>query len=190
MNDALKNIHQRRSIGKLDLPIPSQDELATVLKAAMCAPDHKQLKPWQFVVMTGQALDEFGQVLLKAGVANAEMVGTLLDDATRNKLVNQPKRAPMIIMVATRYQTHEKVPEFEQLLSAGAMIQTLLLALKSLGYDSVWRTGELANHPVLKAHFGVADQDVICGLIYVGTSAVTMPARENSDLWRLVRFFE
>ncbi len=45
-NPVLDIIHQRRSIGKLSLPMPNQDELNTVLHAAMVAPDHKQLKPW------------------------------------------------------------------------------------------------------------------------------------------------
>ncbi|MCP3897693.1 MAG: nitroreductase, partial [Moraxella sp.] len=47
-NTVLTTIHQRRSIGKLVLPVPSDDELATALQAAFAAPDHKQLKPWKF----------------------------------------------------------------------------------------------------------------------------------------------
>lgn len=79
-NPVLDIIHQRRSIGKLSLPMPNQDELNTVLHAAMVAPDHKQLKPWQFWVLTDESLVEFGKVLLKAAEADAESRGEVLDE--------------------------------------------------------------------------------------------------------------
>ncbi|MDO5652007.1 MAG: nitroreductase [Moraxella sp.] len=190
MNDFIKQIHQRRSIGKLSLPMPTADELTLAIHCAMSAPDHKQLTPWQFVVMTGNALDDFGQVLLQAGIAKAEQTGETLDDAGRTKLINMPKRAPMIIMLATDIKQHDKVPPFEQLLSAGAAAQNLLLAFESMGYHSVWRTGPLCNEPALKAYFGVADKDTICGLMYIGSSDVVMPKRDLSDVASFVRYFE
>lgn len=186
----LNTIYARRSIGKLSSPYPSDEELALSLRTAMTAPDHKQLKPWQFVVMTGEALDDFGQVLLQASQALAHDKGEVLDDTACAKYVNMPKRAPMIIMVATDIKEHEKVPPFEQLLSAGAMVQTLLLALKSMGYDSIWRTGELTNHTIIKEYFKVADKDTICGFIYVGTSDVVMPERDEVCLDNFVRFYD
>lgn len=181
-NAVLDIIHQRRSIGNLVLPMPSQDELNTVLHAAMVAPDHKQLKPWQFWVLTGDSLVEFGKVLLDAAEADAASRGEALDDATIKKTLNMPLRAPMIIVIATKQKYHEKVPPYEQLLSAGAAAQNILLALESLGYNSVWRTGPLSNTDVVKAHFGVSSDDTICGLIYTGSSSVQMPARDAFDI--------
>lgn len=188
MNDIIHTIQSRRSIGNLSLPMPSDDELQIALQCAMTAPDHKQLKPWQCVVMTDDALDRFGQVLLKAGLDNALDDGNTLDEATRNKLLNMPKRAPMVVMIATNIKPHEKVPPFEQLLSTGAMIQNFLLALESLGYHSVWRTGDLANAPAVKQHFDIADKDTICGFIYVGSSDIIMPNRETIKLDEVVTF--
>lgn len=185
----LQTIHDRRSIGKLHAPMPSDEELTLAIKTAMTAPDHKQLKPWQFVVLTGDALDEFGQKLLQAGEQLAKDKGETLDDTARTKFANMPKRAPMIITVSTDIKEHEKVPPFEQLLSTGAMIQTLLIALKSMGYDSVWRTGELTNHNVIKTYFKVAQKDTICGFVYVGSSDVVMPSRDEVALDDFVTFY-
>ncbi|MFC0819837.1 nitroreductase family protein [Moraxella marmotae] len=187
-NDILDIIHQRRSIGKLCLPMPNDDELQAVLSAAMVAPDHKQLKPWRFWVLTDGALVEFGQVLLTAAKDEAAAKGETLDDAAMNKVLNMPLRAPMIIVVATCLKQHEKVPAFEQLLSAGAAAQNILLALESIGYRSVWRTGPLCNSPAVKAHFGVDQADTICGLIYTGSSSVQMPPREAVDLADFVEY--
>lgn len=188
-NAVLDIIHQRRSIGNLVLPMPSQDELNTVLHAAMVAPDHKQLKPWQFWVLTGDSLVEFGKVLLDAAEADAASRGEALDDATIKKTLNMPLRAPMIIVIATKQKYHEKVPPYEQLLSAGAAAQNILLALESLGYNSVWRTGPLSNTDVVKAHFGVSSDDTICGLIYTGSSSVQMPARDAFDISDYVSYY-
>lgn len=184
-NPVLDIIHQRRSIGKLVLPMPNQDELDAVLNAAMVAPDHKQLKPWRFTVLIDEALTAFGQVLLAAAEAKSDGV---LDEPTRQKLLNMPQRAPMIITVATDIKEHEKVPPFEQLLSAGAAIQNMLLAFESLGYHTVWRTGPLCNAPEVKTYFEVADKDTVCGFVYVGSSDIKMPCRDEQDLGDFVTY--
>lgn len=188
LNPVLEAIHHRRSIGKLSLPIPTDEQMAHIWQAAMDAPDHKQLKPWQFVVLTGDALVEFGEVLLTAQQAQAERAGEMLDDAAIKKTKNMPLRAPMIIMVATNIQQHEKVPEFEQLLSAGAATQNILLALQSMGYQSVWRTGLLCNEPAVKSYFNVADKDTVCGFVYVGSSDIQMPPKAQVELDDLVEY--
>ena len=187
-NEILNIIHQRRSIGNLSLPMPNDAELKVVLQAAMVAPDHKQLKPWRFWVLTGEVLIEFGQVLLSAAEHEAASCGEILDEVAIKKTLNMPLRAPMIIVIATEYQHHKKVPPFEQLLSAGAAAQNMLLALESLGYRSVWRTGPLCNTPEVKDYFGVTKQNTICGLIYTGSSSVQMPDRETVDLSDYVEY--
>lgn len=184
-NAVIDTIHARRSIGKLVLPMPTDAQLAVALSAATAAPDHKQLKPWRFTVLTDGALVEFGKVLLAAEEAVAQEP---LDELTKQKLLHMPLRAPMIIAVATDIKEHEKVPPFEQLLSAGAAIQNLLLALESLGYHTVWRTGLFCNSPEVKAYFKVADKDTVCGFVYVGSSDVVMPSRETVKLSELVEF--
>lgn len=189
-NPVLDTINHRRSIGKLSLPMPSKDELQLVLNAALNAPDHKQLKPWQFWVLTGQSLVDLGEVLLKAAQAEAMAKGETLDEATTKKILNMPLRAPMMIVLATDFKHHEKVPEFEQLLSAGAAAQNILLALESLGYKSVWRTGPLCNTPQVKAYFGISKDNTLCGMIYAGSSDVVMPEREPIDLGQFVQYFE
>lgn len=190
MNNFITQVQSRRSIGKLSLPMPNSQELNSALECAMTAPDHKMLRPYRFTVMTAQALDKFGEVLLQAGLAKAHKDGETLDDATCNKLINMPKRAPMIITVATNYQTHPKVPRFEQLLCVGSTVQNLLLALQSMGYHTIWRTGDLCNEPLVKAHFGVSDDNLICGFVYVGSSDIVMPERDQVDLARHVKFYE
>lgn len=80
------------------------------------------------------------------------------------------------------------MPEFEQLLCVGAVIQNLLLAFESQGYRTVWRTGDLCNEPIIKSHFGVSENNVVCGFIYVGSNDIVMPEREVVNLADFVKF--
>jgi len=85
-------------------------------------------------------------------------------------------------------QEHEKVPPFEQLLSAGAAVQNLILALKAQGFSTVWRTGLLCNEPAVKAYFGVGEQDYVTAFVYTGSSACDMPTRGDIDISALTSF--
>ena len=64
--DALAAITLRRSTGRLSAPGPTPEQLSTILDAAACAPDHGELHPWRFVILEGEAKDDFGQVLAAA----------------------------------------------------------------------------------------------------------------------------
>ncbi|WP_026348743.1 nitroreductase family protein [Psychrobacter lutiphocae] len=175
-------IKSRRSIGNLTIPAPKPAQLQAAIECAMSAPDHKKLTPWRFSVVQGQARHAMGRALLEAAQAKAERDGEVLDERTQDKTLKMPLRAPMIITVTTRMRYHEKVPPFEQLLSAGAAVQNLILALQAQGYSSVWRTGPLANEPAVKRYFNVSAEDYICAFVYVGSSHCAMPTRNEIDI--------
>lgn len=170
-------IESRRSMGNLTIPAPNQVQINRAIACAMSAPDHKKLKPWRFVVIEGNARHDLGKAFLLAALEKAEREGMVLDDKTRQKTYQMPLRAPVIITVMTQMQIHEKVPAFEQLLSAGAVVQNLLLALQAQNFSTVWRTGLLTNEPAVKRFFGVESDDYICAFVYVGSSCPT-PKRE------------
>ena len=49
-------------------------------------------------------------------------------------------RAPLVIAVVSRAGPHVKIPEWEQVLSAGAAAMSLVLAAHALGYGANWIT--------------------------------------------------
>lgn len=174
-------IKSRRSIGNLTIPAPKPKQLEAAIECAMTAPDHKKLQPWRFIITEGQRRHAFGRALLAAAEARALREGAELDERTAEKTLKMPLRAPMIITVVTRMQYHEKVPAFEQLLSTGAAVQNLILALKAQGFDTVWRTGPLANEPAVKSYFNVGSEDYVTAFVYVGSSHCQMPSRGDID---------
>lgn len=181
-------IKSRRTIGNLQEPAPTHEQIRAAIGCAATAPDHKKLRPWRFIVSEGEARQQLGQALLEAAAAQAARAGVTLSDKTRIKTANLPMRAPVIITVVTKMQEHKKVPPFEQMLSAGSAVQNLLLALMAQGFGTVWRTGLLCNEPAVKAYFDVADDDYVVAFIYTGTSPKAKPRRKPMDIEPLLRF--
>lgn len=181
-------IKSRRSIGNLSIPAPTEMQIKAAIDCAVTAPDHKKLQPWRFIVTQGNARHELGRAFLAAAEAQATQEGETLSEKERQKICNMPLRAPVIITVVTQMQAHKKVPPFEQMLSAGAAVQNLILALKAQGFSTVWRTGLLCNEPDVKAYFDVSAGDYVTAFIYTGSSPCDMPTRKPIDIEPLTRF--
>lgn len=175
-NGELDLLTRRRSISRLCPPGPTRDDLTAMLTAACAAPDHGRLRPWRFLVLEDGALEELGTALARAQAARAP-------DATTEELERtaaKAQRAPTIVVAIARSVPHAKVREWEQLVAAGCAAQNLCLAATALGYGSMWRTGWFAEHPVVLAHLGLAEDERIVGMIYLGTvdEAQRIPPRE------------
>ena len=181
-------IKSRRSIGNLSIPAPTESQIKAAIDCAVTAPDHKKLQPWRFIVIQGNARHDLGRAFLAAAEAQAAQEGEALSEKSRQKTYNMPLRAPVIITVVTQMQVHKKVPPFEQMLSTGAAVQNLILALKAQGFSTVWRTGLLCNEPAVKAYFGVGADDYVTAFVYTGSSPCDMPTRKPIDIEPLLRF--
>lgn len=183
MTTLLDLIKNRRSIGKLIDPIPTQAQIYQAIDVALTAPDHKKLQPYRFVVLENDGLNQLGETFVKASVAKGET-----DEKMLEKARYMPHRAKQIIVCITDFKDHPKVPEFEQLLSMGACVQNLLLALQAQGFATVWRSGDLMNTPEVKQLFNVDECNMITGFVYVGTAGVEAIEREPIDSTKFVQF--
>lgn len=166
---ALHLLFRRRSIGRLTDPAPSDAELEQLLRAAAAAPDHGELRPWRFIVLRGEAKESFGEVLAEAYLRRVELAGGAPEPARLAKERTKLNRAPLVIIVAAVHVHDEKIPWDDQLGSAHAAAQNLLLAATALGYGSMWRTGDPVFDPHVKTAVGLTEHDAIVGFLYVGT---------------------
>ena len=179
------NIHKRQSIGHLVEPAPTHDQLNIAFRAALTAPDHHRLKPTQFIVVEGEQREAFGQLLARA----VEDLGEL--DATQiERVKNHPFRAPILVLAVTKFQDHPKVPYFEQTLSSGAAIENFLLSMQAQGFATMWRSGAVVESKLLKSALGLAEHDLISGVIYVGTAAKEIAPRAEIDVYPYVHFWQ
>ena len=94
------------------------------------------------------------------------------DDLTEERIEkyrNAPFRAPLIVALVSTKKDHPKVPEMEQIISTGTAGQNIMLALSALGYGAIWRTGSFAFNNKISEKFGLNENQMIIGYIYIGT---------------------
>ena len=165
--DALDLMLTRESALKLEAPGPSADELDRIFQSAVRAPDHGRLRPWHFVVINEQQRAAFGALMADA----LRRRDPTVSDAEAQRERDKAFRAPVIVVVAAKVQKGHKIPEIEQIASASAAAQTIMLAAPALGYGAVWKTGAPAYDPSVKTALGLAAADDIIGFLYIGTRA-------------------
>jgi len=176
----LSLVHSRRSGSAKAMtgPGPSAGELDTILKAAIRVPDHGKLAPWRFILFEGEARARFGELLADCvRQDDAQASGERLD-VERNRFL----RAPVIVGVISRVRESIPIPEWEQILSAGAVCQNILIASHALGYVANWITEWCAYHPRVKDALGLKSGERVAGFIYIGTSAVALEDRPRPDV--------
>ncbi|MBP6688882.1 MAG: nitroreductase [Hyphomonadaceae bacterium] len=176
--ETLSLLARRRSLKLMHLtaPAPSGDELDALINLAARVPDHGKLGPWRFVVIDGDARDRAGD-LLEQVIHNDEGV----DDARREFVRGWFKRAPACVMVVSSPRPSPKVPEWEQVLSAGAVCFNLLLAAHALGYAGSWLTEWPTFDERARAALGLASEERVAGFVYLGTPAQGAAERVRAD---------
>ena len=91
------------------------------------------------------------------------------DAAALAAILKAAVRAPLIVIVAARVQPGARIPENEQILSAAAAAQNIMLAAHALGYGAMWKTGDAAYDSAVKEALGLQSTDAIVGFMYLGT---------------------
>lgn len=161
---------------------PGAEEIDTLLNVAARVPDHGKLVPWRFVLIEGEGRDRLGTVVEAAYRADRPEA----DEAAVAQERARVTQSPLIVAVVSRAAPHAKIPEWEQVLSAGAVCMNLVHAAHALGYAASWLSGWIAfDRRVLDA-LGLAPYERIAGYIHVGRARETVPDRPRPALAELV----
>jgi nitroreductase len=89
---------------------------------------------------------------------------------------------PLIVFVVSSTDPQSRIPEWEQILSAGAACMNLLTAAAALGFSANWLTGWAAYNPEGRGLIGLGEHERIAGFIPIGTSRETPVDRFRPDL--------
>ena len=180
-------LRTRRSLKPVELvgPGPSPADLDTLLTIASRVPDHGKLAPWRFIVFEGESQ-------LKAGAAIAAAFIAKYPDATPDQIAfERPRlaRAPLVIAVVSRAAPHVKIPEWEQVLSAGAAAMSLVIAAHALGFGATWITEWYAYDRGVLDALGLAPHEKIAGFVHIGRPAHAPEDRPRPALADIVTRF-
>lgn len=165
--NALDLLLARESALKLEAPGPSTEDLRQMFASAVRVPDHGRLRPWHFVVINQAQRGSFGDLMARS-MSNRDP--TASPEALRRER-EKAFRAPCIVVVAAKVKRGNAIPGIEQIASASAAAQTIMLAAPALGFGAVWKTGAPAYDPTVKIALGLAKDDDIIGFLYIGTRA-------------------
>jgi nitroreductase len=166
-------------------PGPGAAELAAILRAAARVPDHGKLAPWRFIVFEDAARVRMGEILAQCLREDDPGVSEERLRAEHERFC----RAPVVVGVVSRVREAIPIPEWEQILSAGACCYALVMAAHAMGYVANWITEWCAYHPRVRERIGLKPGERIAGFIYVGTPAVPLEERARPDAATLVTRF-
>jgi len=166
-------------------PGPSAEQLRTILSAAARAPDHGKLFPWRFIVFEGEARAAIGEFLAECVKESEPQASEERIGLERGRFL----RAPVVVAVVSRVRENIPIPEWEQVLSAGAVCENMLIAAHAEGFVANWITEWYAYHPRVKDRLGLKSGERIAGYIYIGTSAQVLEERVRPDLDALITRF-
>ena len=175
-HETLALLAKRRSSSPQHLaaPAPSDQELKDLLRLAARAPDHGKLFPWRFIIVQGAAKAALAQrfeALAKERPDPDKAAGVLF------KL----KAPPLAVLVISRV-SDSHIPTWEQLLSAGAVCENLVLAAIAMGYGANWITDWYSYDPRATALLGIGSGEQVAGVILIGTPTEAPLERARPDV--------
>jgi nitroreductase len=187
MNDTIELLQSRRSAAPVMLsgPGPTAEERDLLLAIAARVPDHGKLAPFRFIVFEGRARENAGAII-------AERFAKANPDADESRIEAERKRlsyAPLVIGVVSRAAPHEKIPEWEQILVAGAVCMTLVIAANALGFATAWLTEWYSYDRDILDRFGLGANERMAGFIHIGRHAGPREDRPRPQLSELVTNF-
>lgn len=180
--DALTCLLTRRTVANLTEPGPTTEQLQAILTAAVCAPDHKMLRPWRFVVVRGEARKRLAAAVEAAGVALG------LAEPVIAKGGRKATRSPALVAIVASPVAGGKAPREEQNASVAAAAQNICLAAHALGLGSAWKSVPLGDSDEVRTIFGLAGAESLLGWVELGTPAEVQPRppRERPTLPEVV----
>ncbi|KRB52938.1 NAD(P)H nitroreductase [Rhizobium sp. Root708] len=165
----------RRSIPAFQMcePGPEKAEIEEILRVASRVPDHGKLAPWRFIVYRGEERARISEELLKLAVQAKPELSDEMVQVERTRLT----RAPVVVAVVSKAGPHIKIPEWEQLMSAGAVCLNTIFAANAHGWVANWLTEWFAYDERAYPVLGVQPGEKVAGFIHIGST--TFPAVER-----------
>ena len=182
---ALSFLQNRRSrpAKTMALPIPSEAEVTLILTAALRVPDHGKLEPWRFIVIQGPAMARLADL----AAARAAKLGYDAEKTAKGR--GQFDLGLLAVVVISSPKASDKVPQTEQVLSAGAVCLGILNAAEAAGWGSNWLSGWPSHdRAFITAAFGAAGHETVAGIVHIASETNPGQDRPRPDLARLVQW--
>jgi nitroreductase len=181
---AIALLLSRHSVGPkhLSAPGPTDDELRTVLAAALRAPDHGKLVPFRFVVIRDDGLARLADLFVDYGKRCGKTGDALAQERSR------AMQAPVVLAVVARIHGTDSIPAHEQWMAVGGAVANVVSALHFMGFGAKMLSGLRAADPTV-ARAICRDDEVLVGWISAGTPRARPQARGKDAIEAIVSTF-
>ena len=172
--------NRRSNLAKLmGGPGPSEAQLDEFLTIAARVPDHRKLAPWRFMVFKDQARANFGQHIASAFMKTNP-------DMPQDRAIFEGQRflrAPLVVgVISSPKDCPRGTPEWEQVLSSGAVCYNLCLAAQAGGFGAQWLTEWYAYDEDVQKALGLSAGEKVSGFIFIGTPEAPSKERQRPDV--------
>lgn len=184
-NAAVEFLAQRYSVPAKTYtgPAPDREALAAILTRALRVPDHGKLQPWRLIVL------ETGDFATLAGQAEARGRALGYDEEQIAKGRGQFDRGILAVAVIASPKDSAKIPQVEQILSAGALCFSIVVNAQAAGWGANWLSGWPSHDPEFVATaFGLAPQETMAGIIHIATPLGAHGDRPRPELAQVLRW--
>ena len=161
-------IRTRRTVKRfLSRPVPRQ-LLASLLDAAVWAPNHRLTEPWRFYILDGKSRQRVGEIAANITRAKAKP-GTNADDIERaaEQVAKTWAQVPTLLYVTAISDERPDI-ERENYGAVCCAIQNFSLLAHTAGLATSWSSGAVADSPQLHQFVGAQEHEQMVGLIRVG----------------------
>lgn len=182
-------LQRRRSVAvkRLGPPAPTDEEMRAILSASLAAPDHGALRPWRLILCAPESRERLAELFVAAKL-------TRHPDSTEIELAREREKAlrpPVLLaLIAAPKPGIVKIPEAEQIASAGAALQSVLLAAFGLGYGAIMLSGSRCAAENVRAALGVGSGETLLGFISIGSIVDTSKLASRPGLSDVLRVFD
>ena len=180
----LSFLERRKSVPLTQFRGPGPDDamLRRLLGIAARVPDHGRLEPWRFIVYRPEDGARIGEAF--AALVKRRNPEAREDDLERER--NRLRRAPVAVGVVSTASDHERIPQWEQFLSAGAVAMNLVTAATAAGFAVNWVTGWYRDDAEARAILGLAPHERMAAVVHIGDYDAPIPDRPRPDVDELI----
>ncbi len=162
--DTIEAIRTRTSVKQFKAEPVEREKIEQLLEAGAQAPNHHKVRPWRFIVVSGEARERLGDVMAKIFHQKFPTVPPESLQKERAK----PLRSPVIIAVGVDEPSQPNVLDIENICAAAAACENILVAANALGLGGHWRTGGAAREAKVKKFLGLSEQQKLIAFLYIG----------------------
>lgn len=165
-----KTIRERRTIYPVNFDsnkkITDVNIIKEILENAIWAPTHKLTQPWNFKVFHGDGVKTFfkkqQEIYKEITPADKFM------EKKYQKYDEKAKQVSVVITVWMKRDENEKIPEIEEIVATGCVIENIYLSLKPYGLAGYLSTGDICYTQQIKDFLKIGDKDKCLGFFQLG----------------------